>query len=261
VKRLRWSAVLVGLVLMLSWAGAAQAETPTDQTTSGPTEGQVVTPPPPQTPPAAEPPAAPAAPAKARLCSPDEGLTSGVDEIKISTDTAGEHPTASASFTVREAASSASSSRASTRARVSCSTPDPSVPGSGEVPASGPGEHTLTVDLPYCSQFAVNLHALRPTRNAPAPAPQVRGAAPGPISTQLVDQEDVVLGSAEADTTCPTSASAPPDAQPAPTATVAADELPFTGSSTVPLLIAALVLVAGGGALLYAARLRGRHPR
>ena len=43
--------------------------------------------------------------------------------------------------------------------------------------------------------------------------------------------------------------------------TVVAASLPFTGANSFPILIAALVLVMGGAALLLASRLRGGRAR
>ena len=45
------------------------------------------------------------------------------------------------------------------------------------------------------------------------------------------------------------------------TTTEAAGQLPFTGSNSLPILIAALVMLIGGGAALYATRIRGRHAK
>jgi hypothetical protein len=255
VKRLRWSAVLVGLVLMLSWAGAAQAQTTTDQTAGGPTEGQVVTPPP-DTPPAQE--------SQERVCSPAEGLTTGVDQIEIKTDTAGAHPTASASFTVKEGCLVRIVLESVDENKSEVVDSDPPLPESGQIPTSGPGDHTLTVDLPSCSKFFVALDAVMPGQEPPLRAQ--RGAAV--LDTRRPRDEDVILGQATGTTkNCPTLAGAPPSDQPTTTTTetadatetAPADELPFTGSKAMPLLIAGLVLVTGGGAMLFGARVRGRH--
>src|SRR5262245_24041255 len=56
---------------------------------------------------------------------------------------------------------------------------------------------------------------------------------------------------------------APPTTAPLgkPATTGGASGLPRTGANSVPLLIAALVLVAGGGGLLFAARVRARHAK
>jgi hypothetical protein len=72
-------------------------------------------------------------------------------------------------------------------------------------------------------------------------------------------------------TTPPTQPTQPPETTPtaAPTTaalgkaatTVAANKLPFTGSNAVPMLIAALVLVVGGGGLLFASRFRSRQAK
>ncbi|HZD68681.1 MAG TPA: hypothetical protein VFA45_07125 [Actinomycetes bacterium] len=67
-------------------------------------------------------------------------------------------------------------------------------------------------------------------------------------------------------TTIPTPTSTTEIVQPAPTtaapSTAAARaQLPFTGSNSLPILIAALVMVVGGLAALLATRVRGRHAK
>jgi len=61
----------------------------------------------------------------------------------------------------------------------------------------------------------------------------------------------------------PGSAEAPTTVLPPTTLTpeVAALRLPRTGSSAVPMLIAALIMLAAGGAALFATRVRGRHAK
>ena len=62
-------------------------------------------------------------------------------------------------------------------------------------------------------------------------------------------------------TTAPPTTGAPTTVPPtteAPT-TTEGEALPFTGASSGPLLLAALALVGGGLAILWASRLRGRH--
>jgi hypothetical protein len=241
VNRLRWSAALVVLVLMLSWAGAAQAQTPPSEQ-----------------------------PADGRICSADEGLTTGSDEIEISTEKTGGHPTASASFTVNEGCQVQIVLASIDQRTDDVFDTDPPLPDSGEVPTTGPGDHTLTVDLPICTRFLVFLDVIRPgqgvvTRQALAQ------------DQRAVDGEDTIVGAAEGGTDCPSSSTVPsasapsstvgsvsvpstsaPSTQLAPVSTVVANELPFTGSNTLALLIAALVLLTGGGAILFAARLGGR---
>jgi LPXTG-motif cell wall-anchored protein len=59
----------------------------------------------------------------------------------------------------------------------------------------------------------------------------------------------------------PSSTEAPPTTIGLPTTTVSAAKLPRTGSSTLPVLIAAIVMLVGGGAALFATRVRGRHAK
>jgi hypothetical protein len=63
-------------------------------------------------------------------------------------------------------------------------------------------------------------------------------------------------------TTAPSTTVAPTTVTPtteAPTTTEGEEVLPFTGASSGPLLLAAVALVGGGFAILWASRLRGRH--
>ncbi len=62
-------------------------------------------------------------------------------------------------------------------------------------------------------------------------------------------------------TVAPSSTVAPPTTIGLPTTTVSAAKLPRTGSSTLPVLIAAIVMLVGGGAALFATRVRGRHAK
>jgi hypothetical protein len=67
-----------------------------------------------------------------------------------------------------------------------------------------------------------------------------------------------------APTTVPPTTEAPTTTEgeevlPAPSTTTSGPQLPFTGANSGPLLLAALALVGGGFAILWASRLRGRH--
>jgi cell division septation protein DedD len=67
-----------------------------------------------------------------------------------------------------------------------------------------------------------------------------------------------------APTTVPPTTEAPTttegeDVLPATSTTTSGPQLPFTGANSGPLLLAALALVGGGFAILWASRLRGRH--
>ncbi len=70
------------------------------------------------------------------------------------------------------------------------------------------------------------------------------------------------------ETTETTATTAPPASTEAPSSSVgptssteASSALPFTGSNALPMLIAALVMVVGGLAAVYAGRIRGRHAK
>jgi hypothetical protein len=67
-----------------------------------------------------------------------------------------------------------------------------------------------------------------------------------------------------APTTVPPTTEAPTTTEgeevlPATSTTTSGPQLPFTGANSGPLLLAALALVGGGFAILWASRLRGRH--
>src|SRR6266516_1646250 len=114
VKRLRWSAVLLGLLLATSWAGAAQATTTSDttattvgdttstttttvgDTTTTTTVGGTTT----TTTTVGGPTTTTTEPAPGeKPCSADEGLAS---HSAISVDKSSAHPSASVRFTVKE---------------------------------------------------------------------------------------------------------------------------------------------------------------
>jgi hypothetical protein len=85
-----------------------------------------------------------------------------------------------------------------------------------------------------------------------------------------VDKKDVDVKKCEKveETTTTTETTLPPSSSEAPssslgetTTTEAEGALPFTGSNSLPMLIAALVMVIGGLAAVYAGRIRGRHAK
>ena len=254
MKRFRWSAALVALVLMLSWAGAAQAQEatqPTDgSTATAPVDTAPETPPdtPPETPPDDQ----------EKICDPADGLLS--HSSKISLDTASAHPSASASFKVKEGCRVVVF-LVSVDENGEVVDSDPSL--DSDDPTSGAGEHTLKVDLPTCAQFFVFFDAFKAPKDSEAPAPeelaQAQRASADAMSedTPPPDPEVVPLAEAKGHTTlCPTTTTVQ-----ATTTTAGGGQLPFTGSSSLPMLIAALVMVVGGLAALFAARIRGRQAR
>jgi hypothetical protein len=239
VKRFHWTAVLVALALMLVWAGAAQAQTTSNEpVTDDPTSTTV-------------------AGGDEAFCTLTDGLAA---HSEISTDTTSAHPSASVSFTVSEGCriGAALVSFDENRALFDI---DPK-PDAAD-PTFGPGEHTLKVDLPSCAHFFAVFIAIQLTPDQP-PAlelEQAQHAAKKLTSQDTVSEPDVFSEQIEGDTkNCPTSTTAPTTTAPAheavPTTTTvqSGGQLPFTGSSTLPMLIAALVLIAGGAAVLLAAR-------
>jgi hypothetical protein len=129
-------------------------------------------------------------------------------------------------------------------------------------PVAGPGDHTLTVDLPSCSEFIVDFVAF-----APETAPQDGAQMLSQAKTDAVrvmaegDQppDDSLLDEMIGETTnCPTETT---NGEVAPTTTGAPGKLPFTGTNAMPMLVAGLVLVAGGGTALAASRMRRRQAK
>jgi hypothetical protein len=238
VKRFRWSAVLVALALMLSWASAAQATQPSDEggttTTSTSTSTSTTTT---TTAPKPEEP---------RFCDPAEGV---VSHTGISLDTAGAHPSASASFTIKEGCRVLVALASFDLNSQSDEPFDIDPPLSTEDPFSGPGEHTLKVDLPPCTQFDVVFVAFPAPPEGEAPSADLKQLTRAMASADQQSQEPTVLDEKDGQTTnCPT--------------TTGGGQLPFTGSSgSLPLLIAALIMVIGGAAALVAGRVRGRRAR
>ena len=240
MKRFRWSAALVALAMMLSWASAAQATQPSDEggttttSTSTTTSSTTTTTTAPQ-------------PAEPRFCDPAEGV---VSHTGISLDTASEHPSASASFTIKEGCQVLVALASFDLDSQSDEPFDIDPPLDTENPFSGPGEHTLKVDLPTCAQFDVVFLAFPAPPEGEAPSADLKQFARAMASgDQQQSQEPTVLDEKDGQTTnCPT------------TTTEGAGQLPFTGSNgSLPLLIAALVMLAGGAAALFAARVRGRR--
>jgi hypothetical protein len=243
----------------MGWANAAQATgdttttTSVDQTTTttGPEETTTTTEP----------------GGGDRPCSPDEGLESVGD---ISVQTAVAHPTASVDFTV---AKGCIVQMALVSFTGLLDEPGDFVdvdPPFDVDPSFGPGDHTLTVDLPTCSSFSVFLLGF-PVVESPAlqarslASPSfhvtkpVKGQAHALAATQDQEPELEVLVETEGETTnCPTQTT---NHEVATTTTVAPGKLPFTGTNAMPILIAGLVLVAGGGAALAASRIRSRQAK
>jgi hypothetical protein len=242
-------AVLLGLVLAMSWASAAQATGDTAPTTTvAPTTTTTA---PQETTTTTEP------GGNEKPCSATEGLAS---HSAISVDDASDHPSASASFTVKEGCQVvvflfSGKGNGDENTELFDFAPD------GD-PVFGPGDYTLTVDLPSCSQFIVDFVAFAPDTapqdgaqmlsRAKTNAVRVMAAGDQPPDDSLLDE---VIGDT---TNCPTQTT---NGEVAPTTTVAPGKLPFTGTNAMPILIAGLVLVAGGGAALAASRMRGRQAK
>ena len=263
MKRLRWSAVVLGLLLAMTWASAAQAdENPTtsvDQTTTT-TVPEETTPPtkPEDTTPTTEPEATTPTTEPGggeKPCSPSEGLAS---HTKISVDKASDHPSASASFTVKEGCQVvvflfSAKGNGDENTELFDFAPEGN-------PAAGPGEHTLTVDLPDCSPFIVDFVGFpaelpeagaQMLSQATAAAQTMAAGGEPPEEPSLLDEQ---IGQT---TNCP-------NAEVVPTTTLTAadgERLPKTGSNALPMLLGGLVLVAGGTSALIAARMRSRLTR
>jgi hypothetical protein len=125
-------------------------------------------------------------------------------------------------------------------------------------PVAGPGEHTLTVDLPDCSPFIVDFVAFPP--ELPEASAQMLSRATAAAQTMAEgDQppdEPSLLDEATGETTnCPTETT---NGEVPPSTTEGPGSLPFTGSNPLPMLIGGLVLVAGGACALIASRMRAR---
>jgi hypothetical protein len=282
VKRLRWSAVLLGLLLATSWAGAAQATTTSDTTattvgdttsttsttvgdtttttvggttttsttvggttTTSTTVGGTTT-----TTTAPEP------GGKEQPCSVAEGLTS---HSNISVDDSSAHPSASATFTVKEGCQVivflvSGKITGDTIEEVDFA------PADAE-PIFGPGDHTLTVRLPDCADFIVDFVGFKPE---PEPSgqqalmSQARSEAVQTLSEGEPPPEDGLLDEVTGTTTnCPTQTTS----SNVPTTTSGEGQLPFTGTNALPLLIAGLVLVVGGAAAVLTSRMRSRQAK
>ncbi len=82
---------------------------------------------------------------------------------------------------------------------------------------------------------------------------------PGPENTTTTTTTETTETTA---TTAPPASTEAPSSSVGPTSsTEASSALPFTGSNALPMLIAALVMVVGGLAAVYAGRIRGRHAK
>src|SRR6266567_1113547 len=235
VKRLRWSAVLLGLLLATSWAGAAQATTTSDTTatTVGDTTSTTSTTVGGPTTTTTEP-----APGE-KPCSADEGLAS---HSAISVDKSSAHPSASVRFTVKEGCEVLAF--LASGKFTDDSIEDVDFAPQDRSPLFGPGDYELTVRLPDCADFIV---LEPPPEAAPTMMAQARSEADqamtegqGPLAPGAI--EEVV----DTTTNCPTETT---NAK-AVTTTVGGGQLPGTGANALPLLIAGLVLVVGGAAAL-----------
>src|SRR6266566_7953216 len=264
VKRLRWSAVLLGLLLATSWAGAAQATTTSDTTattvgdttsttsttvgdtttttvggTTTTTVGGTTTTVGGTTTTTTEP-----APGE-KPCSADEGLAS---HSAISVDKSSAHPSASVRFTVKEGCEVLAF--LASGKFTDDSIEDVDFAPQDRSPLFGPGDYELTVRLPDCADFIVDFFVLEPPPEAaPTMMAQARSEADqamtegqGPLAPGVI--EEVV----DTTTNCPTETT---NAK-AVTTTVGGGQLPGTGANALPLLIAGLVLVVGGAAALLA---------
>lgn len=271
MKRLRWGAVLLGLLLAMTWASPAQAdESPTTSvgettTTTAPQETTTTTEPQatttttqPQATTTTEPEATTTTTEPGggeKPCSPSEALTSST---KISIDKTSDHPSASASFTVKEGCQVvvflfSGKGNGDENTQLFDFAPE------GD-PVAGPGEHTLTVDLPDCSQFIVDFVAF--PAELPEAGAQMLSRATAAAETMAAGEEPpeepILLDEQIGETTnCPTETS---NAEVVPSTTLTAVEggLPKTGSNVLPMLLGGLVLVAGGACALIASRMRSR---
>lgn len=247
MKRLRWSAVLLGLVLATTWASAAQA---TGTTTTTTVEQTTTTTAPEETTTTTVPGGG------QKPCSASEGL---VSHSAISVDKTSAHPSASASFTVKEGCQVvvflfAGKGNGDENTEFFDLAPE-------DDPVAGPGDHTLTVDLPSCSEFIVDFVAFPPPdveggaqmlSRARTDAARVMAEGDQPPDDSLLDE---VI---DETTNCPTQTTNGEVAAPTTTITEGAGALPFTGTNAMPMLIAGLLLVAGGAAAVLGSRLRGR---
>jgi hypothetical protein len=285
VKRLRWSAVLLGLLLATSWAGAAQATTTSDTTattvgdttsttsttvgdtttttvggttttttvggtTTTTTVGGTTT-----TTTVGGPTTTTTEPAPGeKPCSADEGLAS---HSAISVDKSSAHPSASVRFTVKEDCEVLAF--LASGKFTDDSIEDVDFAPQDRSPLFGPGDYELTVRLPDCADFIVDFFVLEPPPEAaPTMMAQARSEADqamtegqGPLAPGAI--EEVV----DTTTNCPTETT---NAK-AVTTTVGGGQLPGTGANALPLLIAGLVLVVGGAAALLASRMRSRRAK
>lgn len=262
MKRLRWSAVLLGLVLATSWAGAAQAttNTPADDTTMTTVEATTTTVEATTTTVGATTTTTTPEPGGNEPCSVADGL---VSHSAISVDDASAHPGASASFTVKDGCQVVVFL---VSGKVTGDTiEDFDFAPSDAPPLFGPGDHTLTVRLPDCSDFIVDFVGFKPEpepvgaqalmASARSDAAQTlsEGEAPGegPGENPVLDE---VTGTT---TNCPTQTT---NGEAVPT-TSGEGQLPFTGTNAIPILIAGLVLVVGGAAAVLASRARSRQAK
>jgi LPXTG-motif cell wall-anchored protein len=130
-------------------------------------------------------------------------------------------------------------------------------------PVAGPGDHTLTVDLPNCSEFIVDFIAFPPPEVEPGGGAEVLSRARTDAARVMAEgdqpPDDSLLDEVIGETTnCPTETTNAEVAAPTTITTEGSGGLPRTGTNAMPMLIAGLVLVAGGAAAVLGSRLRGR---
>jgi hypothetical protein len=294
VKRLRWSAVLLGLVLATSWAGAAQATTSEDTTTTTTVTGDTTTTTIGATTTtvggATTTTAAGAATTttagatttttaggatttttepggEEQPCSADDGVESFDG---ITAETAGENPTASVNFTIKEGCVVQLALVSFTGLLDEPGDVVDIAPQEEQDSFFGPGEHSLTVGLPTCSRFSVVFFGFPVDESQAMSATQDRPfsftkPSAGGVHA-LQEPELTVLDAIDGETTdCPTESTnhevAPTTIVEVTTTSPTGNHLPFTGSNAMPILIAGLVLVAGGAAALITSRMRSRQAK
>ncbi|HET6750927.1 MAG TPA: hypothetical protein VFL71_16895 [Actinomycetes bacterium] len=101
-----------------------------------------------------------------------------------------------------------------------------------------------------------------PTTAPPTTAPPT--TAPPTTAPPTTAPPTTAPATTVAPTTVPPTTEAPTTTEgeevlPATSTTTSGPQLPFTGANSGPLLLAAIALVGGGFAILWASRLRGRH--
>jgi hypothetical protein len=113
-----------------------------------------------------------------------------------------------------------------------------------------------TIDLKPCKGEETTT-TTTPTTTPPTTAPPT--TAPPTTAPPTTGSPTTAPPTTGAPTTAPPSSGGAIGGQTSTTA--GGGSLPFTGSNAIPMLIAALVLVAGGGGLLVAGRIRARRAK